>query len=118
MLVRQIDFTLSAEGIVLARHRQLFDLQFRGFQIKFRAQVIDCSLEECERSAFDPEMSPNLSSTGCHGSIHRNFARKVTGVRAKQRSEIAQLIDRCGNVAAKVRTEPAGCASGKCSFTA
>ncbi|KAF5408832.1 MAG: hypothetical protein Udaeo2_09970 [Candidatus Udaeobacter sp.] len=118
MLVRQIDFALSAEGIVFACHRQLFDLQVGRFQIQFRAQVVDGGLEECERCAFYHEMAAKFSITGVHRSINRDFPRKVAGVRAKQRREIAQLIDRCRNVAAKIRTEPAGCARGKRSFTA
>src|SRR5207244_11427314 len=66
----------------------------------------------------DHEMSAKFAVAGVHRSINRDFACKIAGVCAKQSREIAQLINRRGNVAAKIRTKPAGHARGKCSFTA
>src|SRR4030095_7438277 len=118
MLVRQIDFTLAAERIVLPRHRQLFDFQVRRFQIQFRAQVVDCCLKKCERGPVNHQMSAKLAVASVHCSVNRDFAREIAGVRAKQSGEITQLIDRRGNVASKIRAEPAGRTRGECSFTA
>ena len=53
-------------------------------------------------------MSAKFAVTSIHRSINRDLAREIAGVRAKQSREIAQLIDRRGNVAAKIRTKPAG----------
>ena len=53
-------------------------------------------------------MSAKFAVTSIHRSINGDLAREIAGVRAKQSREIAQLIDRRGNVAAKIRTKPAG----------
>src|SRR5262249_23332849 len=100
------------------RHVQVFDLKVGRFQIQLGAQVVDGGLEECKGCALDHEVAAKFSVASVHCSVNGDLACKIASVRAKQRREIAKLIDRCSDVAAKVWTEPAGRARGKCRFTA
>src|SRR4029450_6565872 len=117
MVMGHVDLSLRGEGIVLALQIQLFDLQLGCFQVQLRAQLVDCGFEKCERYAVECKMSAKLAISRIHGSVDRNFSSKIPGVRAKKRCEIAKLVDRCGNFAAKIRAKPIGWC-GKGSVTA
>ena len=108
VLVRHVDLALCREGVVLALQVQLFDLQLGRFQIQLRAQGVDCGFEKGERRAVERKMSTELAIARVHRSFDRDFSRKVTGVCAEKSHELAKLIDRCGDFAAKVRAEPVG----------
>src|SRR5262249_30787192 len=102
VLVRDIDFALSTERIVLARDLQLFNLQLGPFQIQLCCETIDTHLKKCEGSAFNRETSAKFAIASVHCSLDGDFPGKILGICAKQSNELAKLVDGRRNVAAKV----------------
>src|SRR6266403_1112873 len=118
VLAGNIDFASSAERIVLAFDFQLINLQLSSPQIQLRCQTIDASFEKGEGGALNFEMSAKFAIASVHCSLDGDFSGKIFGACAKQSHEIAKLIDRCGNVAAKIRGKPPGRVRGECGLAA
>src|SRR5437667_7411899 len=116
--MRYVDLALRGEKVVLALQIQLFDLQFRRFQIELCAQDVDGSFEECQRGALNREMSAKFAIASVHCSLDGDLPAKIVRACAEQTDEIAKLIDRCGSIAAKIRAKPARRVSGECGLAA
>ena len=116
--MRHIDLTLRTEGVVLALQIQLFNLQLGRFQIQFCVQCVDRGCEKCERCALQYEMSADFAVARIHRSVDCDRSREISGIGAKKTGEIAEITDRCGNVAAKVRAEPVGRVAWERGFAA
>src|SRR5207247_7556836 len=113
--MRYVDLALRGEKFVLALQIQLFDLQFRRFQIELCAQDVDGSFEECQRGALNREMSAKFAIASVHCSLDGDLPAKIVRACAEQTDKIAKLVDRCGNIAAKRRTKQARGVSGECA---
>jgi len=118
VLAGNIDFASSAERIVLAFDFQLINLQLSSPQIQLRCQTIDASFEKVREAPSTSRCPPNLRSRVSIAPSMVIFPAKSSGLAPKQSHEIAKLIDRCGNVAAKIRGKPAGRVRGECGLAA
>ena len=118
VLAGNIDFASSAERIVLAFDFQLINLQLSSPQIQLRCQTIDASFEKGEGGALNFEMSAKFAIASVHCSLDGDLPAKIVRACAEQTDKIAKLVDRCGNIAAKIRAKPARRVSGECGLAA
>src|SRR5439155_13307193 len=103
---------------VLDHQIQPFDLQIRRLQIELCAPDVDGSFEECQRGALNSEMYAKFAIASLHCSLDGDLPAKIVRASAEQTDKIAKLVDRCGNIAAKIRAKPARRVSGECGLAA
>ena len=62
--------------------------------------------EQRKRSALERQVTTEVATMCIHRSLDVDFSVEISGVCTKKTKEFAELINRCGNVSAEIRSQP------------
>ncbi len=106
--MRHVDLALRVDEIFFPIEFQLLDLELGGLQVQSDVQEVDRGLENRKRLATRGQAPDEFSIARVQCSVDRDLTRKISGLGSKETGEIAEVVNRSGDVAVKIRTQPIG----------